>query len=104
MYQKTSGTVEGEVVNLATNQIIGTKEITVTVRHSDIDPDEAERIFSYGEETGNWGWKEKSWTIDPNELKKTMAAARYYYGWAPGSERIKVKANGQIVYTAFYAS
>jgi hypothetical protein len=76
----------------------------VTIKHVDISPDVAKTVFDRGLETGDWGWKSKWWLCSSRvELKQTIAAARYFYGWKDGSEEILKCDSGDYIYKAHYA-
>jgi hypothetical protein len=93
-YTEACGTVEAED---------GT-EIKMTVQHVNIDPERARAIFETGHDEGDWGWKHKSWYCrDEQELRETQAAARFYYGWKDGSEKITPIGTGAFWYDARYA-
>ena len=93
MYAETAGTIRAED---------GT-EFGLTVKHVDIDPEVAKIVFDAGYEVGDWHWKHKVWFCTCEaDLALVQAAARYYYGWADGTERIDV-TSGSIRYEAWYA-
>ena len=93
-YTESRGTVEAED---------GT-EINMVVQHVNIDPERAKAIFETGHDEGDWGWKHKSWYCkDEQELKETQAAARFYYGWDDGTEKVTPLPDGRYRYEAFYA-
>lgn len=94
MYKVETGTAKAEC---------GT-EVGITVLHVDIDPDVAREVFGRGVETGSWGWKHKVWAcVTLAELRQIQAVARYYYGWAEGSEKVTRSSDGGYVYEASYA-
>jgi hypothetical protein len=79
-------------------------EIAITIKHVDIDPTMARTIFETGIETGTWGWKHKTWDCpDISTLMAVQAAARFFYGWAEGSEKVTPHADGGYIFEAHYA-
>jgi len=94
MYQVKTGQVKADD---------GT-EFTMKVMHVNISPEVAREVFDRGIETGNWNWKEKVWTCaNIVELRQIIAAARFYYGWKDGSEKVYQAQDGDWIFTAYYA-
>ena len=78
-------------------------EFTLVVKHVDIDPNEAERLFDAGEQVGNWGWKHQKWTCrDIQHLEEVRAAARYFYGWNGHNEIVRPRSDGSLEFEAYY--
>ena len=93
MYSKRNGTVE---------TTDGT-EIKIEIMNVDISPEVAREVFDRGVETGDWNWKEKVWSCSTiAELRQIIAAARFYYGWKEGSEKVYQIENGWA-FKAHYA-
>lgn len=93
-YSETTGTVVADD---------GT-ELTLVIQHVGIDPKLAETVFDMGKETGAWGWKQKVWYCkDDQALETAQAAARFYYGWSEGSEKVTKLPMGDYLYKATYA-
>jgi hypothetical protein len=83
----------------------GEKQQIVVQQHVIIDHLVAEKLFCMGERVGDWGWKHKVWRQVPDIMFPTVqAAARYYYGWAEGSEKITKNDDGTVTYEAYYAA
>ena len=94
MYSKTEGTVVAETG----------EQFTLIVQHVDIDPTQARILFNIGREVGDWGWKHKVWTCqDIQRLEEIRAAARFFYGWAEGTETVTSLPDGRYQYEARYA-
>jgi len=91
-YKEETGTIQ------AIDTDGNAQELTMVVQHVDIDPKIAKIVFDLGIEVGDWGWKHKKWIIPPDQLELVQAAARYYYGWKDGSERINHPPMGNLVY------
>ena len=95
MYWEESGTIN----------IAGGPEVTIKVQHVDIEPEVAKRLFDQGEQVGDWHWKHQIWRNVPAAVFPTVqAAARFYYGWAEGSETVTENPDGTVTYEAYYAA
>lgn len=78
--------------------------LELVVQHVDIDPKMAREIFERGTPTGTWGWKHQIWTVATLlELAEVQAAARFFYGWANGSEKTTALPGGRFRFEAYYA-
>lgn len=80
------------------------QQFGVTVKHvTGITQEEANRIFALGVETGEWGWKSKVWhNLRGSELRKVQAAARFFYGWADGTESFGIETEATAEHIARY--
>jgi len=81
-------------------------QFEVKVQRVDMDRSEAVVWFNMGVEVGAFGWKHKYWIVEEDILSDVVAAARFFYGWAPGSEkfeRVTVHGEQLVRYEAYYA-
>ncbi len=87
-----------------TAQATNGTEVIITVQHVDIDPEMARIIFDQGIEIGDWDWKHKVWHCNTVlQLAETQAAARFFYGWGEGSEKMTGNPTDRYTYEAWYA-
>ena len=83
-------------------EVVEDEGLTFGVMHVAIDPDVARTLFDESVDVGDWGWKHRRWTIPEELLEVYILAARYFYGWDAGSEKVTEAGDGKVTLEAYY--
>ena len=85
------------------NTDYSTQQITVTIQHVNMEEEKAQELFDKGKNVGDWGWKHRIWeNINPTDFPEIQKAARFFYGWGKGSEKVTFNEDGTMNYEAWY--
>ena len=83
-------------------EVVEDEGLTFGVMHVAIDHEVARTLFDEGVDVGDWGWKHRRWTIPEELLEVYILAARFFYGWDAGSEKVTEAGDGKVTLEAYY--